>query len=99
MPEKYGVQPMSHRKFENMWCCRISIALEDSYFIVDASGLVDCFPSYEAAFSAGSRALITILNKRVIVPKKQVPKAHEVLPKLRPSGDPTIVFGMFDRYD
>jgi hypothetical protein len=99
MPLRYSVQPISHRKFDGMWCCRISVALEETYFIVDKNGTVDCFPTFEAAFSAGSRALITILNKRIVVPKKPQPKASEVIQTLKRSDAPDIEFGFFGGYD
>lgn len=90
---------MSHRKFEGMWCCKVAIALEETYFIVDASGMVDCFASRDEAFSAGSRALISIINKRIVLPKKAGPKAPEIVPALRRSDAVDIEFGFFGGYD
>lgn len=99
IPTNYGVQPMSHRQYKDMYCCRISVALEGTYFIVDASGVVDCFPTYEQAFSAGSRALFTIINKRIVLPKKSAPKAQEIVSRLRSVDDPEIIMGFFGGYD
>ena len=99
IPKNYGVQPMAHRQYQGMYCCRISVALEGSYFIVDAAGIVDCFPTYEEAFSAGSRALFTIINKRIVLPKKSDPKAPEIVASLRRDDDPEIIMGFFGGYD
>lgn len=96
MPREHKVHPVSHRKFSNMWCCRISVAMEDTFYIVDANGMVDCFPSFEAAFSAGSQALISIINKRIVVPKKTAPKAPEIVSAIKRYDDPDLLFGFFD---
>jgi len=82
-----------------MWCCRIHVALEEIYYVVDAKGAVDCFKSYEAAFAAGGRALIEIINKRIVLPSKTAPKAPEIVPTLRRSDAADIDFGFFDKYD
>lgn len=99
MPLKYSVQPISHKKFEGMFCCKIAVALEASYFLVDPNGSVDCFSSFEEAFSAGSRALFTIINSRIVVPKHPVSKASDVVRKIMRSDDPDIVMGFFGGYD
>lgn len=81
------------------FCCRISVALEGNYFLVDGNGLMDCFPTFDAAFSAGTRALFTIINKRIVLPKKTAPKASELVPKLCEEGSDEIVVGFFGGYD
>lgn len=90
--------PISHRKFEGMYICKVSVALEGVFYIVDGKGTVDCFPSAEAAFSAGGRALISIINKRIVLPSKNALKAQEIAPRLKKATDEDLDFG-FSRSD
>lgn len=93
IPKNHSVTPISHKKFEGAFCCRVSVALEGNFYLVDPSGIVDCFPSFEAAFSAGSRALLSILNKRIVLPKKNAPKATEIVSRLKRPEEAHFVFG------
>jgi hypothetical protein len=82
-----------------MFCCKISVALEGSFFLLSKEGVVDCFPSYEEAFIAGTRALLTCINKRIVLPKKSAPKPTEVCAAIRPPVGKAMEFGFFGGYD
>ena len=67
VPVKYGIQPVPHRKFNDMFACRIYVPFEGMFWLVDRNNSIDVFSSRDEAMAAGARALLPILNRKIPV--------------------------------
>ena len=95
LPERYRIRVFPHRKFNDMFACRLEIPFEGIYWLVDAANNVDCFPSRDAAEAAAARALVPILNRRVTLPSKEWKKPQKAARKIAQHGTPELEFGFF----
>jgi hypothetical protein len=95
MPERYSIRVIPHKKFTDMFACRIDVPFEGVFWLVDAANNVDVFPSRDAAQAAAARALLPILNRRVTLPSKAWKKPEQVAKKIAQHGRPDIEFGFF----
>lgn len=95
LPERYRIRVFPHRKFNDMFACRLELPFEGVFWLVDAANNVDCFSSKDAAEAAAARALIPILNRRVALPSKEWKKPEQVAKKIAQPNTPGLEFGFF----
>jgi len=98
MPVKYSIQPVAHRKFQELFACRIAIPFDGLYWVVDARGTVDSFKSYDAAQAAGARVLLSIINQRILVPKLGTKPATTGVKGVLHANSPDLEFGFFGAF-
>ena len=100
MPDKYRVMPVSHRKFQGLYCCKVWVAFVGVFWVTDPQGNIDNFESEEEAMAAGCKILVTILNRRIYLPPKKarVPTVEQCSPRLRKK-EAVVEFGLFGSYD
>jgi hypothetical protein len=94
-PEKYGITAVPHKKFENLFACRIAVPFEGVFWVVDAANNVDVFATRDEAMAAGARALLPILNRRINFPAKHWPKPEQVAKRITEHGAEGLEYGFF----
>jgi hypothetical protein len=97
LPTHFGISVVSHRRFKDMFACKITIPFEGVFWLVDGKRrLLDVFKTREAAMAAGAKALLPIINHRIVVPEagwKHPPGLDEGLAR---HGEEGIEFGFFE---